>query len=211
MALEKKGIAEQLPYNPYSNCLGYTRRHFFAVRADLRSSWPEPGAEMPASSAKQDRPKVPDSLNCRLWLYSLHPETTVEDLLGKNGAIQTGAVYALNLVPSRDLLPHERIKTKYNQHGQERYLHLDPCCIQGKESVRQVRLVSAARRMTTRRPSDLLKTKISAHECFLIPSDRESHGEWARDTSETRSKILQRMGAEWRRKPRCGIWGQTFC
>ena len=61
-----------------------------------------PGAEMPASSGKQDKPKVPDSLNCRLWLYGLHPETTVEDLLGKNGAIQPGAVYALNLVPPRN-------------------------------------------------------------------------------------------------------------
>jgi len=57
---------------------------------------------MPASSGKQDKPKVPDSLNCRLWLYGLHPETTVEDLLGKNGAIQPGAVYALNLVPPRN-------------------------------------------------------------------------------------------------------------
>ncbi len=76
MALEKKGLLEVPPRNPNSNYLGHR--------------------------SKQERPKVPDTLNCGLWLYGLHPETTVEDLLGKNGAVQTGAVYALNLVPPQN-------------------------------------------------------------------------------------------------------------
>jgi hypothetical protein len=90
MALERKGLTEQ-PRNPNSNYLGH--------------------------SAKQDRPKVPDYLNCGLWLYGLHPETTVEDLLGKNGAIQTGAVYALNLVPPQNGYPTAAASLYFMRHS----------------------------------------------------------------------------------------------
>jgi hypothetical protein len=91
MALERKGLAEQPPRHPNSNYLGH--------------------------SAKQDRPKVPDYLNCGLWLYGLHPETTVEDLLGKNGAIQTGAVYALNLVPPQNGYPTAAASLYFMRHS----------------------------------------------------------------------------------------------
>ena len=80
MALERKGLAEQPPRNPNSNYLGH--------------------------SAKQDRPKVPDYLNCGLWLYGLHPETTVEDLLGENGANQNRRCVRLEPRTSSKRLPN---------------------------------------------------------------------------------------------------------
>jgi hypothetical protein len=97
MALEKKGLAQQSPRNPDSNYLGH--------------------------SAKKERSKVPDALNCGLWLYGLHPETTVEDLLGKNGAIQTGAVYALHLVPPQNGYPTAAASLYFmRQSGAELFL-----------------------------------------------------------------------------------------
>lgn len=97
MALEKKGLAEQPRRSLNSNYLGH--------------------------SATQERPKVPDALNCGLWLYGLHPDTTVEDLLGKNGAIQTGAVYALNLVPPQNGYPTAAASLYFMRHsGAEMFL-----------------------------------------------------------------------------------------
>jgi hypothetical protein len=98
MALEKKGLAEQPLRSLNSNYLGH--------------------------SAKQDRPKVPDALNCGLWVYGLHPDTTVEDLLGKeDGAIRTGAVYALSMVPPQNGYPTAAASIYFMKHsGAERFL-----------------------------------------------------------------------------------------
>jgi hypothetical protein len=80
MALEKKGLAPGRPRRD-SKYLG----HKFG-------------------GVKEERRKVPDDLNCGLWLSGLHPETTIEDLVGvqPRGIIQTGAVYAINIIPPKD-------------------------------------------------------------------------------------------------------------
>jgi hypothetical protein len=80
MALEKKGLP---PGRPRQNSK-YLGHKFGGV--------------------KEERPKVPDDLNCGMWLSGLHPETRLRDLVSvqPRGVIQTGSIYAVNMIPPKD-------------------------------------------------------------------------------------------------------------
>ncbi|KAE9363656.1 hypothetical protein N431DRAFT_422586 [Stipitochalara longipes BDJ] len=69
---------------------------------------------------KEERGRVPDSLNCALWLSGLNPSTTVEELFS---IIETGAVYALNLTPAQDGYPTAAASLCFmTKSGAERFL-----------------------------------------------------------------------------------------
>jgi hypothetical protein len=69
---------------------------------------------------KQERGRLPDSLNCKLWLSGLHPATTVEELFS---VIHTGAVYSLNLTPAQKGYPTAAASLSFmKKTGTERFL-----------------------------------------------------------------------------------------